>query len=256
MLVFQLSIKNVDPESKQIIQSLKVLREITEKDTIVEDFKKLYESSDNSDVVFLIENKHIKCHRAILADASTSFEPLWEGDRIRKSIPLDEKKFPTFSAEAFHAMLKFVYFSDEKIDPLPATELIIFAKEFNLPKLLRVCEDIIRRGIAVNTVLAIQHVSYTMSDKPDLRKELKTNCLEFLVTHLDQVKLEPLAKMDARIATDILLAVQTEIGNRWKLDSTVSSKSMYRVTKMHFHQVTKLAFSYYKRKAPREPQET
>jgi hypothetical protein len=220
----ELSIKNVDPESKQIIESLKVLREITEKDTIIEDFRKLYETSDNSDVTFLIENKHIKCHRAILADASSSFEPLWEGDKIRKPIPLDEKKFPTFSAEAFHAMLKFIYFSDEKIDPLPATELIIFAKEFNLPKLLRVCEDIIRRGIAVNTVLAILHVSYTMSDKPDLRKELKTNCLEFLVTHLDQVKLDPLAKMDARIAADILLAVQMEIGNRWKIDASVSSK--------------------------------
>jgi hypothetical protein len=47
-----------------------------------------------------------------------------------------------------------------------------------------VCEEIIRRGIATNTVLAILAVSYTMPEKPELQKELKTNCLEFIVRNV------------------------------------------------------------------------
>jgi hypothetical protein len=53
---------------KQEVINHRQPRQVTEKDTIIEDFKALYESGDNTDVVFLIEGKQIKCIRALLAN--------------------------------------------------------------------------------------------------------------------------------------------------------------------------------------------
>jgi hypothetical protein len=213
----EVAIKHASPETKQEVINNREPRPVTEKDTIIDDFKALYESGDNTDVVFQIEGKQIKCIRALLANRSSALESLWNGDKgtPKKPAVLDEERYKNFSAEAFNAMLKYIYYGEENIDPLPATELIGFCKEFGLPDLLNVCEEIIRKGIATNTVLAILAVAYTMPEKPDLQKELKTNCLEFIVRNLPKIVLEPLYKMAPQIGADILVAIQKEIGHRW-----------------------------------------
>ena len=47
-----------------------------------------------------------------------------------------------------------------------------------------------------------------MKDKPDLTKDLRGRAIKYVVTHLAEVDLAPLRKMDQQISVDILLARQ------------------------------------------------
>jgi hypothetical protein len=70
-------------------------------------------------------------------------ESLWNGDKgtPKKPATLNEERYKNFTADAFNAMLKYIYYAEEKIDPLAATQLIGFCKEFNLPDLLYVLNN-------------------------------------------------------------------------------------------------------------------
>jgi len=71
-------------------------------------------------------------HRALLAHASGKLADLLDK---KEPIKLPEKEFPNFTSEAFHSLLKFIYFFDTHIKPLPACQLIHFAKDFQIPHL-------------------------------------------------------------------------------------------------------------------------
>jgi len=115
--------------------------EVTQPNTIVEDFKKLYEQrKQTGDVSFIIDGAEVKAHRALLAGKSKKFVEVVEaaektkmGEVVRLPIPL--------SNEAFLCMLRWAYYGDERIDPMPATALINFSKHFSLTTLRKVSED-------------------------------------------------------------------------------------------------------------------
>lgn len=189
---------------------------VTEESTLRRDFKKIYDDMPLADAVFEVEGQKIKCHRAILSHVSAKLENVMETAK-KEPFKLPEKEWKSFSSEAFGALLRFMYYYETDIKPLPATQLINFAKDFGVAHLADVCENKIRSGIAKNTVLSIMEVAYhpLMDDKPELQKELRINCSRFFVENIKDIDLEPLKDMKAEVGTDLLLAMQKEIGKTW-----------------------------------------
>lgn len=183
--------------------------EINSKETIVIDFAQLFDKREETgDVSFRIHTSNIPCHKAILAAAS---EPL---ANLIKATSHPVVVFPEestkLSPEAFLSLLKWLYFGDDNIEPLEATQLITFSKEYDLPQLKIICEGKIKDGIAPPTVLSILKVVYDpiMEENRALQTELKERCLDFIVTHMKQVNFAPLERLPVQIAVSILQRIQ------------------------------------------------
>lgn len=173
-----------------------------------------------ADALAKVGNDKVRFHRAVLAAHS---EPL---ANLLKTNTGDEVPFMGISGEAFKALLRFVYYGDTKINATPATELINFCKQYELPELSRVCEDKIRESIDTNTVLDILAVTYLpyMEKRSDIQ-ELRRKALNYLLEHLTAVDLSPLRKLPPVIALDVLFACQAHEAKMPMPDLSVSSSS-------------------------------
>jgi len=172
----------------------------TTPDTLLDDFKKLYERMPYSDITFTVRDTPIKCHRAILAAHSDTFvSTLFRDDSGLKT-----------STTAFNNMLQFLYFGESHVDPLPACELVEFSRRYKLPSLLRICEDKIRTSVALDTVLPILAIAYMPADgKQDLVDELKKKCFPFILENLSKVNLSTIKASNPLLVVDLILELQT-----------------------------------------------
>lgn len=177
-------------------------------DTLIEDFKKMYDLMPYADVIFNVGGMQIKCHKAVLAAHSPDFVPLVS------NAPPTGVDFNSLSPEAFKNMLKFLYYGDDNIEPHPATELVGFSKQFKLHSLLRICEDKCRTSVSVDTVLDILQTTYIpeMEEKKDLVRELHKKTFPFILANLTDIDLTPIRKMTPNIAIDILMEIQKSWG--------------------------------------------
>lgn len=169
-------------------------------DTLLADFKTLYEKMPYSDITFNVRDTSIKCHRAILAAHSDAFvSTLFKDDSGLRTSP-----------EAFNNMLKFTYFGEDQVNPLPACELVDFCRRYKLPSLLRICEDKIRTSVDMDTVLPILSIAYMPADgKQDLIDELKSKCFPFILQNLSKVNLALIKASNPLMIVDLLLEIQT-----------------------------------------------
>jgi len=212
-------------------------REVTADDTIVADFKNLYSSADvTGDVVFIIHNEEVKAHRAILWHQSPDIAGLLNPpedpkEPPKKGLTLDSK-YARITPGAFHAMLRYFYYSDTNITMLHATELVDFVKDYHLDKLYRVLEKVIGgQDITIETVLNVLDVAYNplLEENPSLQKNLQEEGLNFAVNHVDRINFEPLQSMPPIIATHILQALQRRIGKNWTLVNDASGKTPLKI---------------------------
>jgi len=169
-------------------------------DTLLEDFKRMYELMPYSDAIFTVGSENIKIHKAILIAHSDSFAGLLRDDSGLRLSP-----------GAFKSMLKFLYYGDDNIEPLPACELIAFSRSNKLPALNRICEDKIRDSISIGTVLNILSVSYLASPdgKLDLVNELRAKCFPFILSNLNEIDFSRLRTFNPMMIVDLLLELQT-----------------------------------------------
>jgi len=146
-------------------------------------------------------------------------KPPEEGkEPVKKGITLDSK-YLRVSPSAFHAMLKFFYYSDSAISLLNATVLVDFAKDFHLERLYKILEKVIGgQDIGIETVLSVLDVAYNplMEENPSLQKNLKEEGLNYAVNNLEKINFNPLQAMPPIIATHIIQAIQSRIGKNWK----------------------------------------
>lgn len=170
--------------------------------TINNDYKRMYEIMPYADARFVVEGEEIQCHKAILAGASEKFRALFKDTT---PIPLTG-----ISALAFKSMLKFLYYGEEEIEPLPCCELVGFCRKYDLNDLLTICENKIRNSIDVTTVLGILEVAYQpeMAAKQALAQELKDKTFPFVVDHFNEIDLEKLRRMNLQIAVDLVFYIQ------------------------------------------------
>jgi len=169
-------------------------------DTLLEDFKKLYDRMPYSDLNVTCGPENIKCHKAIL----TAFSDSLANNLVKDDTPQN------ISATAFKSLLQFCYFGHGEVDAKPACELVAFCRRNKLATLLRICEDKIRNSINADTVLDILGVSYLPADgKQDLVDELQAKCFPFILEHLDQVNLSMAKAFNPLMTIDLLLQLQS-----------------------------------------------
>jgi len=172
--------------------------------TLIQDLNRLYKQMPYGDAKFLVEGKEIMSHKAILASCSEQ----WKGTCT--GITAAGYPLKGLSADAFNQMLRFIYYGDDNIEPLPACELVGFARGMGMNDLVRVCENTIRNSIEIDTVLGILEVAYApdLAQKQELVDELKSKTWPFIIEHYDKINLQPLYTMNPKIAQDMLLKVQ------------------------------------------------
>jgi len=179
------------------------------------------------DASFMIGSEQIHCHKGILAAQSEELQQLCmqnpkslpkQKDKPTEHVyilpPLKTKEGsgpgPVISAEAFVAVLRFIYYGEERIIPSAAIDLIPFAKDFGLPQLQNVCEKIASFNINKDTALSILAVTYMpqMEDRETVTKELKKECINYILVNLDLIDFETLRDINPDVAIDIVLTRQ------------------------------------------------
>jgi hypothetical protein len=181
-------------------------------DTILDDFKQLYRQMPYHDVKFIFENSsdEVLCHKAVLGGYSEKFKALC------KDPPPGGILLSNISPSSFRFLLQFLYYGDDEIEPLPACELVGFARQYEINDLVRLCENKIRNSVNIDTVLGILEVAYQpeMVAKPDLVEELKQKTFPFVLENFNAIDFTPLkAKLTPKsvaIASDLILYIQKQ----------------------------------------------
>ena len=169
-------------------------------DTLLEDFKKLYEMMPYSDFSVACGSENIKCHKAILLSYS---------DTLGNSLIKEADAPVNISAEAMKSLLKFCYYGYGEVNPQPACDLVGFCRRNKLPSLLRICEDKIRNSVAADTVMNILGVAYLPGGQQDLVDELQAKCFPYILENLDKIDLTLVKAFNPLMIVDLLLRVQS-----------------------------------------------
>lgn len=184
-------------------------------DTILDDYKQLYRNMYYADVKFVFDNnEEVVCHRSVLAGYSEKFKALCK-DAPPSGIPLSG-----ISASSFRFLLQFLYYGDDDIEPLPACELVGFARNYEINDLVRLCENKIRNSVNITTVLGILEVAYQpeMVAKPDLVEELKQKTFPFVLENFNAIDFTPLktklTPKSVAIASDLILYIQKKTAEK------------------------------------------
>jgi len=177
-------------------------------DTLLRDYERLYKMMPYADCKFIVEGEEVLCHKGILGSHSEKFKLLC------KDVPSSGAPLSGISLSGFKSMLKYLYYGDDNIEPLPACELVAFTRAYDLKDLLSLCENKIRNSIAKETVIEILEVAYQpeMTQKQDLVAELKSKTFPFVAENFKEIDLSPLrTRMNQKtvmIAADLILYLQ------------------------------------------------
>jgi len=168
-------------------------------DTFVQDFARLLNNPDMSDVVFVVEGQKVPAHRFILKVRSEHFRAMFSNglkeSRDSEVVLHDTEYVP------FMACLEFIYTGHVKIpDPDFAIELIGEANKLQLMRLKALCEDLISKNIDIeNAAYVYQVASYHAVPR------LRSIALDFVVTNFDQVsKTKTFAEMDRALLLEVM----------------------------------------------------
>jgi hypothetical protein len=164
---------------------------------LVNDFGRLINHSDMSDVRFIVEGKDVYAHRAILAVRSEYFRVLLFNG-MRESVHaaaaggmLTSSGAPIelgdISHKVFLKVLEYLY--TDSVSGYVSLELgihlLIASEQFMLDRLKALCEDIIRRDINVDSVIGILVASHRHH-----ATGLKDITLEFILKNLTEKSIQ------------------------------------------------------------------
>jgi protein-L-isoaspartate(D-aspartate) O-methyltransferase len=150
-------------------------------DTFVQDFARLLNNPEMSDVVFVVEGKKVPAHRFILKVRSEHFRAMFTNG-LKESRDTDVVLHDT-EYKPFMACLEFIYSGQVNIpDPDFAIELIGEANKLQLMRLKALCEEIISTNIDIeNAAYVYQIASYHAVPR------LRSIALDFIMSNFEQV---------------------------------------------------------------------
>jgi len=171
--------------------------------SLVNDFRRLMNDSNTSDVCFLIEDREIYAHRAVLAIRSQYFQAmLFNGHMCESSNSNLPIEIPDISHEAFMKVLEFLYTdSVSDVSPELGIHVMIASELFMLDRLKAVCEDNIRSEINLENATHILLASH-QHNAPGL-KEI---ALEFILRNLSKKSIQ-IGLNDLKIEPDLLVDI-------------------------------------------------
>lgn len=139
------------------------------------------------DVVFLVEGRRVFGHRAILSARSPRFRALL-GSGMRESFER-EITISDWSYAPFVMMLEYLYTgSVADLALSAAVELMTLADHNALDGLKALCETTLVNGMDADNVCALLITAHRSA-----ARELKRQCIEYIMKHNAEVSLEPLS---------------------------------------------------------------
>lgn len=190
---------------------------------IVQDYKQICENKETLDITLRFNNEYVSAHKAILAAQSHELFNLCSSPVVGKTKehpehivvpPLKSKDpkepGPVISAEAFKALVRFLYHGDTKIEPLLAIELVPFSRDFSLTELYSLTLELTRRHIDNHTALNALALTYLLQVEAHetIAKEIRENATNHILANLQKINLQPLKTINPNVSIDLLLAKQ------------------------------------------------
>jgi len=212
------------------------------KDHFKDEFKALYDSTKNFDITFKVNEANKlglsgqlhKLHKAILVGRAPGLNTLINLPAEHPTKGQAVTPLKGISPDAFEALVKWVYYDDVNISTLVACELVHFCQLHSIGGLQKICVEIMKGGVTVDSVLIIMNTA-SLKDMPAWFVEemaaLRPQCVKYAVEHLAEVDLDKLKgdAYDRSIAHDILLAVQTRAKEGAKPETLKKSKKERKV---------------------------
>lgn len=161
---------------------------------LVNDFRRLLNDPEMSDVCFLVEDHEIYAHRAILAIRSEYFRVLLFNGHMRESVQsgcVDTSasrpiKLNDVSYPVFMKVMEYLYTDCVRDVQLGlGIHLLIASEQFMLDRLKLLCEDIIRREVDASNVINILVTSHRHN-----ASGLKELAMEFILSNLSEKNIQ------------------------------------------------------------------
>ena len=183
--------------------------------TIVADYRRLYEEMPAPDLQIEVGGEKLPCHRALLAmysDALGHYFKQLKGPAMQSLVLIDAdaEHGHITSPAAVVSLLRFVYYGEVKMDPIDACEMIHKVNSvYKLNTFQLLCEHTIISNINARSVIPILGVTYipNFGAKPHIQA-LRKHALDFIIAHFGTTDLSSLSQMPAEIRTDLLLTLQ------------------------------------------------
>ncbi|XP_076041418.1 RCC1 and BTB domain-containing protein 1-like isoform X2 [Oratosquilla oratoria] len=148
------------------------------------------DDEETADVVFLIDEKRIRAHRAILKIRCQYYRNMFQ--QHWKESNLEEVEVKDYTYPVFRAFLQYVYTDTVNVSPEDAIGLLDLANAYCEEGLKKHCERIIRHGITTENAAML----YAVAIKYEA-KELEKFCFRFALNHMTEV-----AQTEAFMALD------------------------------------------------------
>lgn len=149
--------------------------------SVVEDYGKLLENKESSDLTFVVQNQEIKAHSQVLAARSDGFATILKSKAAGEKIEVNDVE-----PYIFKLLLKFVYCGIfNAVDTDDLLKLVVAADKYSLDSLVKICEERLIFNLSVDNVVSVLKASYVL--KTDV---MKNKCLEFISKNMDKVVLE------------------------------------------------------------------
>lgn len=150
--------------------------------SLIQNLKKLLNDPEFADVCFVVNEKKIWAHKAILVAQCAHFRAMF-GTNMRESRE-KEIHIEGWSDIAFLALLEWLYTGrvPQGLAVNHMTEVLGLADQYTLDSLKHVCENILVHDIEVENVCTL----LTNADRT-LANFLKRHCMNYLLKHFEHV---------------------------------------------------------------------
>ncbi|GFO40077.1 rcc1 and BTB domain-containing protein 1 [Plakobranchus ocellatus] len=166
---------------------------------IAEAIASAFDNPENSDIRFVVENKEIHVHKAILKLRCEHFQSMfhtcWD-EASKESIEITQ-----YSYKVYRAFLKFLYTDDVDLEPEDAIGLLDLSNAYCEDILKLKCEAIIRQGISVENVAMLYAAAIKFG-----AQQLEEFCFRFALNHMTAVtQTEAFHKLDDQVLKDFIV---------------------------------------------------
>ncbi|XP_057318376.1 speckle-type POZ protein B-like [Microplitis mediator] len=147
---------------------------------ITDDFKELYDSKINSDVILVVGNEKFEAHKIILSARSPVFLAMFTHEMKEKRD--SEVDIPDIDPGTFNKMLEFIY--TDKINDLDtdAADLLKAADKYQLLKLKSLCEKSLSKSASIDSAIKLM----ILADMHNAN-QLFEHVLELIIKNIEDV---------------------------------------------------------------------
>lgn len=145
-----------------------------------DDFGKLLDNDKFSDIIFKVESKQLRAHKAILAARSEVFAAMFEHDRLEKRSNVVE--IQDVSYDIMRQVFEYLYTGSVCASGNTAGDLLIAANKYCIDGLKKLCEKILNCNLTIDNALEC----LTLADAYNA-DHLKAKSIEFILEHAEQV---------------------------------------------------------------------